>query len=64
MFKRNMNKNKRSQNARDFINFNIKYGVYEQELFDGMTDEELINFVEYENARADLAIDDYKETYF
>jgi hypothetical protein len=59
-----MSKEKRLQNAIDFINFHVKYGVYGEELFDGMTDDELIEFVEYETARADLAIDEYKEKYF
>jgi hypothetical protein len=58
-----MNKNKRLQNAIDFINFNIKFGVYGEDLFDEMTDDELLKFVEYETARADLAVDDYKENY-
>lgn len=47
--------------AKDFINFNIKAGVYDEEQFEGMKDYQLIEFVETEEARADMAYEAWKE---
>lgn len=41
------------QDAMEFINYNIKEGVYEQEQFDDMTDEEIVVFARKEEARAE-----------
>ena len=59
-----MNTNKRLQSVIDFLNFHTKEGIYDQEFFDGMTDEEILEFVDYEAIRTDIAIEDYKETYY
>jgi|WetSurMetagenome_2_1015567.scaffolds.fasta_scaffold111706_4 hypothetical protein len=49
------------QQAKDFINYNIKEGIYEAEDFKGMTNGELIGFAEDEDMRAELAFDALKD---
>lgn len=41
------------EEAKEFINYNIKEGVYSPEDFEEMSDEELIEFAEYEEGKAD-----------
>ncbi len=45
------------EDAKQYIDYGIKEGVFEQEQFIGMSDQELINFAQHEQARADWAAD-------
>ncbi len=47
--------------AKAFIRYNIKEGVYEAEQFEGMTDEELIKFAENETDRGEAYYESQKE---
>ena len=42
------------QQAKDFINYNVKEGVYDETVIDGMTDDKIIEFAEEEDARAEM----------
>lgn len=54
---------KRLEAARHYINFGINEGVYDPERFEGMTDQELVEFAEKEMDRADAYIEVHKEQY-
>jgi hypothetical protein len=41
------------EEADEYINYNIKLGIWEAEDFEEMTPAERINFVKYQMARAD-----------
>jgi hypothetical protein len=49
------------EDAKQFINYNIKEGVYEAEDFDGMSDTELIAFADREDMRALAAYESWKD---
>lgn len=48
--------------AKEYINYGIKEGIYESEQFEKMTDQQLINFSEKESARADAYAEDPEST--
>ncbi len=47
-----------NEEANQFINYNIKEGVWSPEQFEKMSDKDLIKFAEYEMARGDAYADD------
>ena len=49
------------QQAMDFISYNVKEGVYDETVLDGMSDGEIIEFAEREEVRAQMAYDNAKD---
>ena len=49
------------EEAKEYINFGIKEGVYEPEQFEGMTDEWLIEFATREGDRGDAQAESQEE---
>ena len=49
------------KDALEFINYGIKEGFYSPEQFEGMTDQELIDFADKEEAKAEAWADSMKE---
>lgn len=45
------------QDAKDFIGYNIKEGVYDPEQFEGWADAQLIEFAEHEEGKAQWMAD-------
>lgn len=41
------------QEAQSYISFNIKQGIWDEEMFEGWDDEKIIKFAEYQMDRAD-----------
>ena len=48
--------------ATDYLNYNIKVGIWSPEQFEGMSEDELVNFVEYELTRADDRANDNEKS--
>ena len=49
------------QSAYDFINYNVKEGIYDEDQFENMTPEQLIEFADKEDTRATMAYEAQKE---
>ena len=45
------------EEAKQFVSYNVGEGIYDIDVLDGMTDEEIIEFARYEMARADAYYD-------
>ena len=48
--------------AESYINFNIKEGTWEPEMFEGWSDKKLIKFAEYQVDRADRYYNDNQKS--
>lgn len=48
--------------AKEFVNYNIKEGIWCPEDFESMTEKEIIEFAEYEIARADDRANDNEKS--
>jgi len=49
------------QQAKDYINYGIKEGSFSEDIFEGMTDGEIIGFAEDESGRAEAHYDPMRD---
>ena len=49
------------QEAMDFIGYNVKEGVYDETVLDGMSEKQIIAFAESEEVKAQMAYDNAKD---
>ena len=52
---------KRLEDAKNYISMGMQEGYFDQDQFVGMTDEELIDFSEYQGAKGDAMANDQDE---